>query len=158
MKTMKIYKVLVTGSRAWSDYGAVAKQLAIALGDAKEKGYQKITFMDGACPTGADAMCKEFANKVEHSIPGLIIEHKGFPAKWYEHDANCTHATSGFCVAAGPRRNKQLVDLGPDICLAFIGPCSSPRCKKPGVHPSHGASRCARLAELAGIPVVYTRS
>lgn len=144
---MKTLKVLVTGSRDWSDYGAVARQMAIALGDAKEKGYQKIVFWDGDCPTGADAMCKEFANKVEHSVPGLIVEHKGFPAKWNEHKR-----------AAGPIRNKEMVDAGPDLCLAFIGPCTSPNCKKPGKHPSHGASNCAKLAELAGITVVYTRS
>jgi hypothetical protein len=144
---MKTMKVLVTGSRDWDDYGAVAKQMAIALGDAKEKGYQKIVFWDGDCPTGADAMCKEFANKVEHSVPGLIIERKGFPAKWEQHKR-----------AAGPIRNKEMVDAGPDICLAFIGPCTSPRCTRPGKHPSHGASNCAKLAELAGIPVVYTRS
>jgi hypothetical protein len=144
---MKTMKVLVTGSRDWSDYGAVARQLAIALGDAKEKGYQKIIFMDGDCLTGADAMCKEFANKVEHSVPGLIIEHKGYAAKWNKHDR-----------AAGPIRNKQMVDDGPDVCLAFIGPCTSPRCTRQGKHPSHGASGCAKLAELAGIPVIYTRS
>jgi len=155
---MKTKKVLVTGSRDWSDYGAVARQMAIAIGDAKEKGYQKILFWDGECPTGADAFCKEFANKVEHSVPDIIIEHRGFPAKWYEHDENCQHPRKGYCVAAGPRRNKQMVDLGPDLCLAFIGDCTSPRCKKPGKHPSHGASGCARLAEQAGIPVVYTRS
>lgn len=155
---MKTMKILVTGSRDWSDYGAIARQLAIAFADAKEKGYAEVIVWDGECKTGADAMAKEFVNKTENSIPGLVIKHRAFPAKWYEHDANCTHAPKGFCVAAGPRRNKQMVDLGPDICLAFIGPCTSPRCTRPGKHPSHGASGCAKLAELAGIPVIYTRS
>jgi hypothetical protein len=46
-----------------------------------------------------------------------------------------------------------MVSLGADRCLAFIGPCTSPRCRKAGPHPSHGASGCADLAEAAGIPV-----
>jgi hypothetical protein len=144
---MKIYKVLITGSRDWKDYGAVIKQMGIALADAKEKGYQKVVFMDGDCPTGADAMCKEFANKVEYSVPGIIIERKGYAAKWHKNDR-----------AAGLIRNKEMVDAGPDICLAFLGPCTSPRCTRPGKHSSHGASNCAKLAEVARIPVIYTRS
>jgi hypothetical protein len=46
-----------------------------------------------------------------------------------------------------------MVSLGADLCLAFIGDCTSPRCDIEGEHPSHGATGCASLAEAAGIPV-----
>ncbi|MFB6934553.1 hypothetical protein [Streptomyces chartreusis] len=64
------------------------------------------------------------------------------------------HPTEDFgpWPGAGPRRNAHMVSLGADACLAFIGPCTSPRCRRPGPHPSHGASGCADLAEQAGIP------
>jgi hypothetical protein len=45
-----------------------------------------------------------------------------------------------------------MVNLGADAALAFIGPCTSTRCRRTEPHPSHGASGCAALAEKASIP------
>jgi hypothetical protein len=143
---MKTKVILVTGSRDWIDYAAVARKLAIAFADAKNEGCQQVIVRHGACRTGADAFAVEFVNKVENSIPGLIIKHDPHEAKW---------AGDG---SAGPIRNKKMVQLGADLCLAFIGKCTSSWCKKPGIHPSHGASGCATLAEKAGIHVDWIRS
>jgi len=145
---MKTWVVLVTGSRSWTDYNAVARQLAISFSNAKEAGYEKVIVRHGKCRTGADAFAAEFCNKVENSIPGLLIEQDPMPAKWGP-DRN---------PAAGPIRNKAMVDKGIDECIAFIGACTSERCKKSGKHPSHGATGCAKLAEDAGIKPTYIRS
>ncbi len=42
---------------------------------------------------------------------------------------------------AGPLRNQEMVDLGADLCLAFVAP------------ESRGTRDCLRRAEEAGIPV-----
>ena len=141
---MKPYRVLITGSRGWADRLAVedtltaAGALAIALG-------QRLVIVHGACPTGADAIADEWANwhRERGDRPFTVERH---PAQG--------HPTEDFgpWPAAGPRRNAFMVRLGADVCLAFIGPCTSPRCRKPHPHPSHGASGCADLAEQAGIP------
>lgn len=143
---MKTKIILVTGSRGWKDYASVARKLAIELADAKNEGYDQIIFRHGACKTGADAFTVEFVNKVEHSVPGLIIKHDPMPADWSKGGA------------AGPIRNKKMVQLGAEKCLAFLDRCTSSWCKKPGKHPSHGTSGCARLAEHAGIPVEWIKS
>lgn len=144
---MKTWTILLTGSRGLEDYNLVARQLAIAFSNAKEAGYEKVIVRHGKCKTGADAFAAEFCNKVEEAIPGLIIEQDAMPAKWGP-DRN---------PAAGPIRNKAMVDKGADECLAFIGDCTSARCPRTDKHPSHGASGCAKLAEQAKIPTKYFR-
>jgi len=98
-------------------------------------GPGKHVIVHGACPTGADKMADDFAKYHDLSIDP-------HPADW-----------NRLGRAAGPLRNAEMVALGADICLAFIGNCSSPRCHRPEPHPSHGATHCANLAERAGIPV-----
>ena len=145
---MKVYTIIVTGSRDWSDYNAIARKLAIALGDAKRAGCEKVIIRHGKCKTGADAYAAEFCNKIENSIPGLSIVQDAMPAHW----GNPPDRT------AGPKRNQAMIAKGADLCLVFLGACTSSYCKKPGKHPSHGASGCARLAEDANIPTIYTWS
>ena len=122
-------RVLVTGSRDWSDREAIASELAAVVG-ASGTG---VTLVHGACPTGADAIADEVWARA-----GLPVERH--PADWSRGRK------------AGPERNAAMVALGADLCLAFIGDCTSPRCTRPDGHPSHGATGCAALAEAAGIP------
>ncbi|HSE05947.1 MAG TPA: DUF2493 domain-containing protein [Methylomirabilota bacterium] len=114
------YRVLVTGSRDWEDELAVEGALAWAV-------YQKVpaVIVHGACRTGADSIASRWTRS--HRVVGLTEE--AHPALWQWHGK-----------AAGPRRNAEMVNLGADICLAFI---------KDG---SRGASHTAALAEKAGIP------
>jgi hypothetical protein len=114
------YRILVTGSRDWDDELTVESALAMAV-------YQNVpaVIVHGACPTGADAIASRWT--VRHRIIGLTEEMH--PARW-----------RGNGRAAGPLRNKAMVDLGADICLAFIR------------NSSRGATGCADLAEAAGIP------
>lgn len=117
----KPYRILVTGSRDWCDQQAVWDALApIARALPAD---QDLVLVHGGCPTGADAMCDEWARGF-----GAVIEVH--PANWVRHGR-----------AAGPRRNAEMVNLGADVCLAFIR------------NGSRGASHTAALAEQAGIPV-----
>lgn len=136
------YRVLVTGSRDWDDVTAIGAALEQALIDS---GPRPLLVVHGACPSGADWHADHYARWLRGK--GVTIDVERHPAQG--------HPTEDFgpWPAAGPRRNAHMASLGADLCLAFIGPCISPRCRKPGPHPSHGASGCADLAEKAGIPV-----
>ncbi|HEY9438735.1 MAG TPA: DUF2493 domain-containing protein [Streptomyces sp.] len=127
------YRILVTGSRDWNDRDRVWLELGNAVAPVPID--REIVIVHGHCPSGADAMADAWARKY-----GATIER---------HRAQ----DFGPWPTCGPIRNQHMVSLGADRCLAFIGPCTSPRCRRPGPHPSHGASGCADLAEAAGIPV-----
>lgn len=120
-------RILVTGSRDWDDKQAIAFAL-LEQDPCAEHGdcgpdCPKITVVHGACPTGADALADEFARQW-----GVQVERH--PAEWDKHGKS-----------AGFVRNAEMVELGADVCLAFIK------------NNSKGASHTARLAEEAGIPV-----
>ena len=89
------YRVLVTGSRTWTDEAAIADSLAGHWHDGNA------LLVTGACPSGAD----EIAERIWRSRGGQIERH---PAGW----------TTGR--DAGMRRNAAMVALGADVCLAFI--------------------------------------
>ena len=120
-------RILVTGSRDWADKDAIWSELA-ALAQADPFA----TLVHGACPTGADAIADDWWT--------------GFGGDPERHPADWSRGRK-----AGPERNAAMVALGADLCLAFIGDCTSRRCRREDRHPSHGASGCADLAEAAGI-------
>jgi len=120
---LKPYRVLVTGSRDWTDL----LTLDIALGS--EQGMAAIDLrplvvVHGGA-RGADAMADAWARR-----NGFAVEKH--PAIWRPNGV--------YNPQAGLLRNREMVRLGADVCLAFI---------RSG---SRGASHCARLAEEAGIP------
>lgn len=120
-------RVLVTGSRDWTDVRAIElalmEQDPCAEHDDCFDPSHLITVVHGHCPTGADAIADRFAQQW-----GVTVERH--PADWDTHGKR-----------AGFLRNQVMVNLGADVCLAFIKNNSS------------GASMTARLAEEAGIPV-----
>ncbi|MER5843234.1 SLOG family protein [Streptomyces prasinus] len=148
---VKPYRVLVTGSRDWADEKLIRRELTRAWREAGGP----IVVVHGGCPTGADAQAVQWvADWPSTGFSGATEERH--PADW-DH---CTDACpqghrkpkrpgdmvhpgvcDDYCPAAGPRRNRELVRLGADLCLAFI---------RDG---SRGASHTAALAEKAGIPV-----
>ncbi|MEU5976326.1 SLOG family protein [Streptomyces sp. NPDC047315] len=94
------YRILVTGSRTWTDPDLIHAALAGAI-------YQNVpaTVVHGGCPTGADALTAWWVQR--HQDLGLTEERH--PADW-----------SAYGRSAGPRRNAEMVHLGADVCLAFI--------------------------------------
>ena len=108
-------RILVTGSRDWTDRELLERHLLL---QSAGKG---TVLVHGACPTGADRL----ADEITYSWPWTVERH---PAEWYMHGK-----------AAGPLRNQAMVDLGADVCIAFLLP------------GSRGTVDCAARAEAAGI-------
>lgn len=92
-------KVLVTGSRDWTDYAVIRDYI---------KASGATVVVHGDHWEGADRLAKRAARE-------LGIEHKPYPAEW-----------KMFGRGAGPRRNQQMIDSEPDIalCLGFPLPGS----------------------------------
>lgn len=116
-------RILVTGSRTWTNIAQLNFQLRIACARYLPSA---IVIVHGACPHGADHYAELWARK-----QGLRTEQH--PANW--------RPGGTFDRAAGFKRNVEMVTLGADICLAFIH------------NHSAGATHTADLAEKAGIPV-----
>lgn len=137
------FRVLVTISRGWDDIGLVRQQLDHRLDTAITIG-RPLLVIHGDYKPGSDEIADLWAkDMIRQKMPVAVEPH---PAE--------NHPTQDFgpWPAAGQKRNRYMVSLGADECLAFIGPCDSPRCRRPQPHPSHGATKCAQFAEEAGIP------
>lgn len=136
---MKPYRVLVTGSRDYDDVTTIGAAIEQALIDSDGR---PVLVIHGACQSGADWHADHYARWLRGR--GCHVDVEPHAANW-RPDGN-------FDRAAGFRRNAEMVNLGADLALAFIAPCSKPNCPRPQPHGSHGATHCADLAEKAGIP------
>lgn len=115
-------RILVTGSRDWTDRGVIFRALLSAWDRTGRD--PRATLVQGECHLGgADSIAAEI-----WCDWGLPVE--GHPAEM---------GPNGHIL--GPARNKRMVDLGADVCLAFPLPSS------------RGTRNCMRLAREAGIPV-----
>lgn len=135
------HRILVTGPRDCDNPEIVHDVLMQAVGCYDGP----VTIVHGACPTGVDAIAHEWATTWAQSM-GLSVE--AHPAQ--------KHPTQDFgpWPGAGPRRNLYMTELGADLCVAFIAPCTRPNCRKPRPHNSHGTDSCVTLAGRAGINVL----
>jgi hypothetical protein len=127
-------RILITGSRTWDAPWIVHQELAGILTQGP------FTLVYGECKQGVDRQAETWAKAMIAS--GRLVTLEPHPARW-----------DTFGAAAGPIRNKAMVDLGAYLCLAFISPCVRVDCMKPKPHGSHGAVGCVTLADEAGIPV-----
>lgn len=111
-------RVLVTGSRRWTDIRRMRAMLAVT-----RELYPGAVLVHGDCK-GADRI----AAGIWRSWRLPVEPH---PADWHRHGH-----------AAGPIRNRHMVRLGADLCVAFLRP------------DSRGTVHCAALAEHAGIRTI----
>lgn len=112
-------RVLVTGSRTWTDTAVIRAELARVWGDGDA------VLVTGACPTGADAL----AETCWRVWGGRVERH---PADWVRHGR-----TAGF------RRNAAMVAAGAQMCLRSSG--TAPRAPPtPPAWPARPASPPAR--------------
>ncbi|WP_081343398.1 SLOG family protein [Mycobacteroides chelonae] len=92
-------RILITGSRRWTDRAAIETALRSA---AAGHSPREVTVVHGECPYGgADIIAAAIADRL-----GFVVEPH--PAAWKVHGK-----------AAGPMRNQEMVDLGAHLCLAF---------------------------------------
>ena len=93
--TTRPRRVLVTGSRTWTDTTIIRQALAVVW-------HPDTVLVTGACPHGADRLAEQcweaWGGRVER-----------WPADWDQHGRS-----------AGYRRNQDMVHAGADVCLAFI--------------------------------------
>lgn len=94
-----------------------------ALDVYREIGDEMVV-VHGHCPTGADAIADVWCLRKD-------VRLERHPADWKR-----------WGKAAGPKRNEEMVELGADVCLAFIK------------NKSKGATHCSDLAEAADITTV----
>jgi len=128
-------RILVTGSRSWSDYDTVCRGLAVAIETIKKQkpDDKRIVIVHGNAK-GADTMAATFVYQFQD-----YLKEKGYSLVEEAHPANWKIGKQ-----AGPIRNEQMIDAGADICVAFNegGP---------------GTAHCMALAKRAGIEVLeYT--
>jgi hypothetical protein len=137
-------RLLVTGSRSWTDRAKILAELDIARAELGDD-----TVLVHGDARGVDRI----AAHLWHCEWGLPVEDH--PADWCgpcrpECKPNHRRAkASGLpkvCPAAGMYRNADMVALGADLLLAFI------------LDESRGATGCVRLARKAGIPVRIFRA
>ena len=92
-----MFRLLVTGSRDWSDVQVITRELEIVQAHEGEQ----VVLVSGNC-RGADLIAEEVAVKF-----GWMIERH--PADWKTHGKR-----------AGFVRNAEMVEKGADYCLAFV--------------------------------------
>lgn len=128
-------RVLVTGSRDWLSWVTVWEAIDTAVFTVPQP--RLITVVHGNCPRGADRFaqdwCENLAGALEDEY-GVRVTEERHPADWKRHGKR-----------AGFLRNAEMVNLGADVCLAFIR------------NNSRGASMTADLAQRAGIKTIIYR-
>lgn len=141
-------RLLITCSRTWWDWPRATQALTLVYRRAP-----RLILVSGHNPHGDQDLERIW------TILGGQVET--YPADW---EAECRpgcwppyHRKRGrngreYCPAAGDWRNEEMAQLpGVVMCLAFLDRCKKPDCRRrtlPGQHYSHGASSCARYAEL----------
>lgn len=115
-------RILVTGSRTWTDRDSVWRVLD---GMLFAPGAVPIVVVHGAA-AGVDTLAEGWVEA--RALASWPVESEVHPAHWVVHGRK-----------AGILRNIHMVGLGADLCLAFIR------------DNSRGATHCATAAHMAGI-------
>jgi hypothetical protein len=137
-------RILITGSRSWKDTDAAHRALDEMARAARQSGYSGVTVVHGGAK-GADTSAGVWAATRKHL--GWPVDHEPHPVSGAEWRTRGNRA--------GHERNQRMVDLGADVCLAFINPCEKETCRKePKPHGTHGTTDCIERCEAEGIRVI----
>ena len=98
-----MFRLLITGSRRWTDLAAIRAEFDIV----REHEGTDVILVSGNCPNGADKMCEELAAEY-----GWQVELH--PADWKSGPNGEYNNRAGF------DRNEEMVELGADFVLAFV--------------------------------------
>lgn len=109
-----------TGSRSYRDRYRLNEIMNLVWDVCDRSGIKLRVIAGGA--SGADALYTRWAR--EHGM-----DHKVYPANW-----------QAYRKGAGPKRNQEMVDTGPDFFIAV------------GMEPDSGTEDCVKRAWLANIP------
>jgi hypothetical protein len=123
-------KVLICGDRNWLDRETICAWIAML----QDWGYKFV--IEGEAP-GADTIAREEAEAAHMIILSRDSTAKGFPAQW-----------SQYGRAAGPIRNREMLDQRPDLVLAFHPDITKPK----------GTADCIKEAKRRGIEVILCQS
>jgi hypothetical protein len=135
-------RVIVTGSRDWMWVDPIYQALSSAYRSGNGGSPLPFTVVHGGA-AGADTIAGEWARIAPDAIGLVNVTEEVHKADWNQ-----------YALRAGYIRNKEMVDAGADLVLAFVNPCNSPKCPRRGNHSSHGAKNCMKLAQVAGIRVI----
>lgn len=112
-------KILCCGNRNWTDRKKIWDRLADI-----DRSAHAITIIHGAAK-GADTIAGNEAKKLRYAV-------EAFPADWEKHGK-----------AAGPIRNRKMLDQKPDLVIAFHS----------NIKKSKGTKDCIKEANRRGIKV-----
>ncbi|MBM0235911.1 hypothetical protein JNW88_00215 [Micromonospora sp. ATA32] len=151
------FRLLVTGSRQWSDTALFRREMDTIARTVAEAGHTRLVVVHGACypppcrPSGirphesADWLAHLWVALLTHPLP---VTEEPHPAKW---TAECRKScrpghrrerrSGSICPAAGNYRNQLMVDLGADQGIGFP------------LDRSVGTRDCIARMNQAGIPV-----
>ena len=137
---MVSYRVLVTGSRDWTDRDAIRDALSAIDGMSNYRvlvmgSLDGLSAIDWNCDPADSLTLVHGAARGADSIAADIATEMGWTVEAHPADWERYGKRAGFV------RNDEMVKLGADVCLAFIK------------DNSRGAMMCAGLAEKAGIRV-----
>lgn len=121
-------KVVVTGDRAWADAKPISAVLTGLVAEAHARE-ERLELIHGAAP-GVDTLVDAWVG-----IPGVKVT--AVPANWKD-----------LGKRAGPLRNRVMLDMGPELVVAFHDDLEG---------ASRGTQDCVVEAMARDIPVWHLR-
>lgn len=122
-------RIMVTGSRGWTDFGTVQALLR----EVHERSPNVRPQLFSGHAAGLDRLAERVARDL------------GWPVRLFLPD------WGRYGRAAGHRRNRDMVAARPDLVLAFVLPCMIDGCPRQP-HGTHGTEGGIAAARRAGIP------
>ncbi|WIB65360.1 SLOG family protein [Curtobacterium sp. MCBD17_040] len=126
-------RVLITGSREFTDRSIIAK----ALSQVRREHRGSVLHVVAGAAKGADSLAAAVVRDADPS-KAVLEEHPVTDAMWRPDGPN-----GPVNKRAGIERNQRMVDLGADVCLAFLRAGAGNR----------GTKHCIGAAKRAGIEV-----